>query len=79
MSLASEMLSSMMNFAHEMMRVKEPRELIQLQSEFMRQQGQMFADQSKSLGESIARGANEAEKITSRGFAEASRRGSEAA
>ncbi len=51
----------------------------QLQSEFVSQQAQALAEQSKLLGQSIARGAIEVGKLTSRGFAEVSRRGSEAA
>jgi hypothetical protein len=78
MSLASETLSNTMNFAHKVMRAREPLELVQLQSEFLSHQAQVFSGQAKLLGESIGRGANEVGKMTS-GLAEASRRGSEAA
>ena len=77
MSLATETLSNTMTFAHKVLRAREPQELLHLQSEYVSQQAQALAEQSKLLGQSVARGANEVGKMTSRGFAEASRRGTE--
>jgi hypothetical protein len=79
MSLAAETLSNAFDFAHKIIRVREPQELVQLQSEFITRQAQALADQSKELGQSIAQGAKEWERTTSRTIAEASRRASEAA
>jgi hypothetical protein len=78
MTLATEALSNAFDFAHKATRAREPQELVQLQSEFISQRAQAVAEQSKLLGESISRGANEVEKRASR-VAEASRRAPEAA
>ena len=77
MSLATQTLSNTVTFAHKVIRAREPHELLHLQSEFVSQQAQTLAEQSKLLEQSFARGANEVAKMTSRGFAEASRRASE--
>ena len=74
MTLATEALSNAFDFAHKATRAREPQELVQLQSEFISQQAQAVAEQSKLLGESISRGANE---VTTSRVAEASRRASE--
>jgi phasin family protein len=78
MTLATEGLSNAYDFAHKATRAKDPQELLQLQSEFISQQAQAVAEQSKLLGESISRGANEVGKMTS-GVAAAPRRATEAA
>ena len=59
MTLATEGLSNAYDFAHRATSAKDPQELLQLQSEFISQQAQAVAEQSKLLGESISRGANE--------------------
>ena len=79
MTLATEALSNAFDFAHKVSRAKDPQELVQLQSEFVSQQAQAVAEQSKLLGESISRGANEVREMTTARVAEASRRVSEAA
>jgi hypothetical protein len=79
MSLAAEAVSNTFNFAHKAARVREPQELVQLQSEFISRQAQALVDQSKELGKSILQGAQEVGRTTSQGIAEASRRGAEAA
>ena len=78
MLLAAETASNTFNFAHKVIRMREPQELFQLQSEFISRQAQAIADQSKELGQSIMQGAK-AVGAASQGIAEASRRGSEAA
>jgi len=75
MSLAKETLANTMTLAHKVVRAREPQEFLHLQSEFLSHQAQALAEQSKLLGQSVARGANAVGKMTSRGFAEASRRG----
>jgi hypothetical protein len=79
MAFTEEALSNTFDFAHKAIQAKEPNELVHLQSEFIGQQARALAEQSKKLGQSIAQGASEVGKMTSRGLAEASRRGSEAA
>jgi hypothetical protein len=78
MLLAAETASNTFNFAHKVIRMKEPQELFQLHSEFISRQAQAIADQSKELGQSIMQGAKAA-GAASQGIAEGSRRGSEAA
>jgi hypothetical protein len=60
-SLARETL----NFVQRAMHVKEPHNLLQLQTEFMGKQAELLADQSKHLVESFTRGVNEAPKAHS--------------
>jgi hypothetical protein len=62
MLLAEEMLSNTFDFAQKLVRMREPQELAQLQSEFVNRQAQVLGDQTKELGQSIMRGANELAK-----------------
>ena len=78
MSMATDTLSNSMNFAHRALNVRQPQDLLHLQTEFVSRQAQTVAEQSKMLGETIGRGASEIGKFTLQGMAEASRR-SEAA
>jgi hypothetical protein len=78
LSLAAETLSNSFDFAHRVVRVREPQELVQLQSEFISRQAQAFAEQAKELGQTMAQGANDAAKSTLHS-AEAFRRRPEAA
>jgi phasin family protein len=59
MTLATEAVSNAFDFAHKAIRAKDPQELVQLQSEFISQQTQAIAEQSRQLGESISRAAND--------------------
>jgi hypothetical protein len=79
LSLAEETLSNSFDFAQKLMRMKEPHELAQLQSEFVSRQAQMLGDHTKELGQSIMQGVNDVAKTTIEGTAESSRRRSEAA
>jgi hypothetical protein len=78
MSMATDTLSNSMDFAQRALKVRQPQDLLQLQTEFVSRQAQVLAQNSKMLGETIARGASEMGKFTSQGLEEASRR-SEAA
>jgi phasin family protein len=78
MCMATDTLSNSMDFAHRALKVRQPQDLLQLQTEFVSRQAQVVAENSKMLGETIARGASEMGKFTSQGLEEASRR-SEAA
>ena len=79
MFLAEETLSNTFDFAHKLLRMKEPQELAQLQSEFVSRQAQVLGDQTKDLGQSIMQGANELAKTPLEGSVEPARRRSEAA
>lgn len=76
LSLAAETLSNSFEFAHRIVRVRDPQELVQLQSEYISRQAQAFAQQAKEVGQTVTQGANEATKNTLQG-AEAFRRRAE--
>jgi hypothetical protein len=78
MTFAEETLSNTFDFAHKLMRMKEPQELAQIQSEFVSRQAQLLGDQTKELGQRIMQGAHEVAK-TAREAAEPARKRSEAA
>ena len=78
MSMATDTLSNSMDFAHRALKVRQPQDLLQLQTEFVSRQAQVVAENSKMLGETIARGASDLGKFPSQSLEEASRR-SEAA
>jgi hypothetical protein len=52
-ALAEKALSNSVDFGQKCLRAKEPDELVQLQTEFMAQQAQMFAEQTRELGQQI--------------------------
>jgi hypothetical protein len=52
-ALAGKALSNSVDFGQKCLRAKEPDELVQLQTEFMAQQAQMFAEQTRELGQQI--------------------------
>jgi hypothetical protein len=58
-----------------MARLREPQELVQVQTDFLSRQAQAFADQAKELNERLAK---QAEEMTN-AFADATRRQSKAA
>src|SRR5215831_6096096 len=76
---AEETLSNAFDFAHKVIRIKEPQELVQIQSDFVSRQAQVLGEQTKELGQRMMEGAQQIEeKATETGTAE-SRRRSEAA
>jgi hypothetical protein len=77
-SLAGETLANTFDFAHKLVRMKEPQELAQLQSEFVSRQAQLLGDQTKELGQRMTQGVHDIAKATQEGTAE-SRKRSEAA
>jgi phasin family protein len=79
MSMARETLANSMDFARRAINVRDPQELLQLQSEFLSKQAQALAEQSKQFNESVAQGAHQMGKFASQGLREASRQASEAA
>jgi len=52
-ALTEKALSNSVDFGRKCLRAKEPDELLQLQTEFMSQQAQMFAEQTRELGQQI--------------------------
>jgi hypothetical protein len=68
---AEQTLSNAFDFAHKVIRIKEPQELVQIQSDFVSRQAQV-------LGQRMMEGVQEIEKATEAGMGE-SRRRSEAA
>jgi len=74
MTLAAETLSNTFDFAERFIHASNPQEMIQLQSEFITRQVQMFAEQTKELGQNVIQGANEAARTSVRVAAESFRR-----
>ena len=82
MLFAEETLSNTFDFAHKLVRMREPQEFAQIQTEFLSRQAQVLGDQTKELGQSIAQGASEVTQTTlerTAGTAETLRKRSEAA
>ena len=52
-TLTEKALSNSVDFGQKCLRAKEPDELVRLQTEFMSQQAQIFAEQTKELGQKI--------------------------
>jgi hypothetical protein len=52
-TLTEKALLNSVDFGKKCLRAKEPDELVQLQTEFLSQQTQMFAEQTKELGQKI--------------------------
>ena len=74
MTLAAETLSNTFDFAQRFVRATNPQEMIQLQSEFITRQVQMFTEQTKELGQNVIQGANEAARTSVRVATESFRR-----
>jgi hypothetical protein len=79
LSLAEETLSNTFDFANRLVRMKEPQELAQIQTEFLSRQAQLLGDQTKELGQSIVQGASEVTQTTLERTAETLRKRSEEA
>jgi len=52
-ALTEKALSNSVDYGKKCLRAKEPEQFLQLQTEFMSQQAQIFADQTKELGQKI--------------------------
>jgi hypothetical protein len=80
MLFAEETLSNTFDFAHKLVRMREPQEFAQIQTEFVSRQAQVLGDQTKELGERIMQGVDDAAKTALEGTTDvSSRRRSEAA
>ena len=75
MLFAEETLSNTFDFANKLVRMKEPQEFPQIQTEFVSRQAQVLA----GSGQRIIQDVNDVAKTTLEGAAESSRRRSEAA
>jgi hypothetical protein len=73
-SFAEETLSNTFDFAHKLLRMKEPQEFAQIQSEFVSRQAQLLGDQAKELGQRMMQGAQHAARSTHEAAAESSSR-----
>ena len=73
---AEQTLSNAFDFAHKVIRIKEPQELVQIQSDFVSRQTQVLGEQTKEFGQRMMEEVQEIKKEA--GTAE-SRRRSEAA
>ena len=71
---AQQTLSNAFDFAHKIIRIKEPQELVQIQSDFVSRQAQVLGEQTKDLGQRMMEGVQEIEKATEAGTAESRRR-----
>ena len=75
MTFAEETLANTFDFAHKLVRMKEPQEIARIQTEFFSRQAQVLA----GSGQRILQDVNDVAKTTLEGAAESSRRRSEAA
>lgn len=59
LAMAAQTVTNSFDFAHRLLRAREPQDVLQLQSEFISRQAQTVADQAKELGQTIARDAED--------------------
>jgi hypothetical protein len=78
-SFAEETLANTFDFAHKLVRIKEPREFAQIQGEFVSRQAQLLGNQTEELGARMMKGVQDTAKATREAAEESSRRRSEAA
>jgi hypothetical protein len=71
---AEETLSNAFDCAHKLIRMKEPQEFAQIQSEFASRQAQLVESQTKELGARMMKGVQDAARATREAAEEASRR-----
>jgi hypothetical protein len=64
MSAAEESISNVFECLHKLARVKDPHEVVHIQSEFVSRQAQMVGDQAKEFGQTIMKGASAITKTT---------------
>jgi len=79
MTFAEETLANTFDFAHKLVRMKEPQEFVQIQSEFLNRQAQLLGHQTKELAQMMTQRGDEATKTMREAAAESSRRRPEAA
>ena len=62
LSLANEALSNTFEFANRVMHVRDPQEIVRLQSEFLSRQVQTLSEKANELGQLVAQGVNAASR-----------------
>ena len=62
LSHANEALSNTFEFANRVMHVKDPQEIVRLQSEFLSRQVQTLSEKANELGQLVAQGVNAASR-----------------
>jgi hypothetical protein len=67
---AEQTLSNAFDFAHKVIGIKEPQELVQIQSDFVSRQAQVLVEQTKELGQRMMEVVQEIEKAAEVGTAE---------
>ena len=72
-ALTEKTLSNTFDFGRKLTRLREPQELVELQSEFISRQSQTVADQTKELGQKIKKGTEKLANITAGAAARPSR------
>jgi hypothetical protein len=58
-SLTEKTLTNSFGFGHKLARLREPREFVELQSEFISRQSEAIVDQTKELGQKIRKGTEQ--------------------
>jgi hypothetical protein len=76
--VAEQTLSNAFNFSHRVLRMKDPLELVQIQSDFVSRKAQVLGNHTKELGQRMTQGAHEIAEAAQEQTAEPGRR-SEAA
>jgi hypothetical protein len=79
MAAMEESISNAFEFLQKLARVKDPHELVHIQSEFVSRQAQVLGDQTKEFGQNIMKGAGDITKTTLERPEEKIRRRAEAA
>jgi hypothetical protein len=64
MLFAEETLSNTFDLAHKLVRMREPQELAQIQSDFVSRQAQIVGGQTKEHGQRVAEAVNDVTKTT---------------
>jgi phasin len=60
MTFAEQNIASSFELAQQLVRAKDVQEVVKLQSEYLKRQMQVFAEQAKELGESTGKAARDA-------------------
>jgi hypothetical protein len=63
-ALTEKTLSNTFDFGRKLARLREPQELVELQSEFVSRQSQAIAEQTKELGQRIKKGTEKLANLT---------------
>ncbi len=72
-ALTEKTLSNTFDFERKLARLREPQELVELQSEFVSWQAQAIAEQTRGLGQRIKKGTEKLANITAATTAKLSR------